>query len=132
MKSVKAFVIYILLFYLILFLFDWLKATFFAVEYHSFLIWFKTFFLVAGGIAIMFITLDKNFFKTFLAIYLSCWFIYFLLQKFLPYNGMSILNHQYGTNKMLAIFLNATQLYTPLPFLVFWILNRVFFMQEKK
>lgn len=132
MKPVKVFVFHIVLFYLILFLFDWLKATYFAINHHSLLIWLKTFFLVAGGIAIMYMNLEKNFFKTFLIIYLICWFLYFLLEKFLPYNGVSLLNNQYGSNKTLEFFLNVTQLYTPLPFLVFWILNRVFLLQIKK
>lgn len=132
MKPVKVFILYIVLFYFILFIFDWLKATYFAVNYHSLVIWLKTFFLVAGGILIMYLTLEKSFFKTFLVIYLSCWFLYFLLEKFLPYNGVSLLNKQYGSNKILEVFLNATQLYTPLPFLVFWILNRVFLLQIKK
>lgn len=132
MKPVKVFILYIVLFYFILFIFDWLKATYFAVNYHSLVIWLKTFFLVAGGILIMYLTLEKSFFKTFLVIYLACWFLYFLLEKFLPYNGVSLLNKQYGSNKILEVFLNATQLYTPLPFLVFWILNRVFLLQIKK
>lgn len=131
MKSVKSFIIYITVLYLCLLLIDWLKATYFAVNYHSFFIWFKTLFLVTGGIAIMYITLQRSFFKTFLIIYLPCWFLYFLLKKLLPLNGIQIAGIQFYSNELMASFLNFTQLYTPLPFLVFWLLNRVFVVVAK-
>ena len=132
MKSVKSFIIYITVLYLCLLLIDWLKATYFAVDYHSFFIWFKTLFLVAGGIAIMYMTLEKSFFKTFLIIYLPCWLLYFLLKHFLPVNGIQIAGSQFYSNELMASFLNFTQLYTPLPFLVFWLLNRVFVVAAKE
>ena len=126
MKPVRTFVILLLAFYACLLLLDFLKATVFLVNYHSSFTWFKTFFLVGGGIVIMYITLEKSFFKTFLVIYLSGWFVYFILKKFLPYTGVEQLNEQLGGNKVMAFFLNLTQLYTPLPFILFWVINKVF------
>ena len=131
MKPVKLFVVLLVVFYACLLLIDVLKATVFVVNYHSFFTWFKTFFLVGGGILIMYFTVEKSFFKTFLVIYLSTWFAYFLLKKFLPYTGVEQLKEQLGGNKVMAFFLNVTQLYTPLPFILFWLIHRVFKVQEK-
>lgn len=112
-----------ILFYGCLFLIDWLKATVFAVQYHDFFAWFKTFFLVGGGITIMFLSLPKPLFKTFLAVYLSMWFIYFVLKKMLAYT------HLFSSEKQALLadqYVHFTQILTPLPFIIFWLLNRVF------
>lgn len=128
MKQANLFVFGIIFFYIILFVLDWMKATIFAVEYHSFFVWFKTFFLVAGGTLIMYFTIQKPFFKTFLIVYLSLWFIYFILKKVLPNIGVEDLAFQ---SRIEVFYQNITQLFTPLPFIVFWLLNRVFGTQNK-
>ncbi len=128
MKQVNLFVVIIIFFYSILFVLDWMKATIFAVEYHSFFVWFKTFFLVAGGTLIMYFTIQKPFFKTFLIVYLSLWFVYFMLKKVLPLSGIEDLAFQ---GKIESFYQNITQLFTPLPFIIFWLLNRVFLVQNK-
>ncbi len=128
MKQANLFVVIIIFFYSVLFVLDWMKATIFAVEYHSFFVWFKTFFLVAGGTLIMYFTIQKPIFKTFLIVYLSLWLIYFFLKKVLPHSGIEDLAFQ---GKIESFYQNITQLFTPLPFIIFWLLNRVFLVQHK-
>lgn len=125
MKSVKAFLICILLLYVGLFVFDYLKSAVFPVKNHSLVIWLKTVFLVSAGILIMKLTLEKKVFNTFLIIYISLWVIYYVIK------GIGKFPNQFSEayfqdNKVMMFYLNITQLITPFPFFFFWVLNRVF------
>lgn len=125
MKSVKAFLLCMLLLYIILFVFDYLKTVVYPVDHHSLIIWLKTFFLVTGGTFIMWLTVEKRVFKTFLVIYLLLWAVYYIIKVIAKFpNQLS--EAALMANKAMLFYLNITQLVTPFPFFLFWMVNRVF------
>ena len=125
MKSLKVFLLLMLALYVGLFVFDYLKAVVFPVKHHSLVIWLKTFFLVAGGVAIMKITLEYRIFKTFITIYVVLWVFYYVLKWASKFPDQP-LERYFQANKLMLFYLNITQLLTPFPFFFFWVLNRVF------
>ncbi len=126
MKSAKMFLLCMLILYIGLFFFDYLKAVVFPDKNHALVIWLKTFFLVSAGVIIMKMTLEKKVFKNFIAIYLSLWLIYYAIKIIakLPIDHSK--ETTFSANKVMLFYLNITQLLTPFPFFFFWVLNRVF------
>jgi hypothetical protein len=125
MKSVKVFLLCMLALYTGLFIFDYLKAVVYPVKHHSLVIWLKTFFLVSAGILIMWLTLEKRVFKTFLVIYLALWAIYYII-KLIAKFPTQVSENALQAHKVMLFYLNITQLLTPFPFFFFWVVNRVF------
>ncbi len=129
MKSAKVFLLLVLALYAGLIGMDYLKAVIYPLKHpsHSLIIWLKTFFLVSGGILIMWLTLEKRVFKTFLIIYCALWAIYYIIKWIakLPATAQAT-ESAFSANKMMLFYLNITQLLTPFPFFFFWVLNRVF------
>ena len=128
MKSVKVFLFFMLVLYIGLLSFDYLKAVVYPSNntHHSLIIWLKTFFLVVGGILIMKLTLEYRVFKVFISIYLSLWLIYYLIKLIAKLPGEQSAERTFSANKMMLFYLSITQLITPFPFFFFWVLNRVF------
>ncbi len=125
MKSVKIFLLCMLLLYAGLLGFDYLKAVVFPVKHHSLFIWLKSVFLVVGGIAVMKITLEKRVFKIFILIYVSLWIIYYILKWVAKFPDQPT-EFTFAANKVMLFYLSITQLLSPFPFFFFWMLNRVF------
>ncbi len=124
MKSVKVFLVLMLILYLGLFFFDYLKGFVFPVKHHGVFVWLKTAFMVVAGISIMKFTLEKRVFKIFITIYASIWVIYYILKWITKFSGPS--EFLFSANKLMLFYLNITQILTPFPFFFFWILNRAF------
>lgn len=128
MKSVKVFLLAMLLLYIGMFVFDYLKAVTYPLNHpkHALIIWLKTLFMVAGGIGIMKLTLEKRVFKTFISIYIVLWIIYYIIKWIAKLPGDQSVEHTFSANKVMLFYLSITQLLTPFPFFFFWVLNRVF------
>jgi hypothetical protein len=94
----------------------------------------KTVFFPITGIILMKFSVEPKSFKLFLIAYLSFWVGYFLL-KLLLFAGVSLHffnmtpkeRFDYG-----AIYLDFTKLVTPIPFIFFWMVDRIFFVKQKK
>lgn len=128
MKSVKVFLLAMLLLYIGLFVFDYLKAVTYPLQhpFHPKVIWLKTIFLVLGGISIMKLTLEKKVFNIFFSIYAVLWIIYYAIKFGAKLKGDLSAESTFSSNNIMLFYLNITQLLTPFPFFFFWVLNRVF------
>lgn len=74
----------------------------------------------------MYLTLDQKMFKVFIVVYLSLWIVYKVIQWIVLKSGAAINENTVSSNNLLLAYLNITQLITPFPFFLFWVLNRVF------
>jgi hypothetical protein len=124
MKPVRV-ILYFLVFYICLLILDWLKGIIFPIYHHGLFVRIKTVTLIVGGILIMRYTLSKKVFNKFAAIYIILWLIYFLLELFVHY-GPGIMS------ELLIQYLFYTQLMTPLPFIIYWIVATAYEEQSKK
>jgi hypothetical protein len=129
MKPGKVF-FYFAIFYACLLLLDWLKATIFLVHFHSAILKLKEIILVGGGLLLMKITLpSKKAFTAFALIYSILLVIYYLLKVLIHYAP-------HGTAETISNILNQyllyTELMTPLPFIIYWIVVKVYEEQNKK
>ncbi len=126
MKGVKAFVLLMLGLYGCLLVIDYLKAFVYPVHHHGILIWIKTVLLVAGGTFIMYLTLDRKMFRIFIVCYIALWVLYYILKTLVSKLGGVANENSLNLNEILVFYLNITQLITPFPFFLFWVINRVF------
>lgn len=125
MKGAKAFILLMLGLYACLLTLDYLKAFVFPVQHHGILIWSKTAVLVAGGILIMRLTLETRTFRLFIVCYLGLWIGYYVLKTVVSKFGGEANENSVNLNNVLVVYLNVTQLITPFPFFLFWVINRV-------
>lgn len=131
MKSVRVFLLLMVILQFCLFGLDWYKTTVAVGTFHSFLIWFQTFFLIISGWLIMKLTLQKQPFQLFTFVYGILWTFYFLLKYLILklifiITGSSAYLISVQTSQPLVIYLKYSQLLTPLPFLIFWLLYQVY------
>lgn len=128
MKSVKVFLLAMVLLYIGLFIFDYLKAVTFPLlhPYHSKIIFLKTVFMVLGGIGIMKLTLEYRVFKIFISIYAVLWIIYYAIKLIANLRGDQSSTSTFSSANIMLFYLYITQLLTPFPFFFFWMINRVF------
>jgi hypothetical protein len=126
MKSVKAFLLLMCAQYAGVFMFAWLKSTVFVADRYLFLIRYQSLFVIITGILIMKLTLQKQAFIFFIVLYTITWVIYFILKFYLIVGGGEPANNMLPLDPALGAYLTFTQLLTPFPFLVFWLLNRVY------
>lgn len=116
-----------------IFVLDWLKATYFLHKYHAVFVVIRTIFLPVVGIGIMKYSVTAKMFKVFLLVYLLFWAGYFLLK----FTILELINHHIlssavtGANYPLE-YLLFTKLLTPFPFIFFWLADRIFYVQQKK
>lgn len=132
MKSAKVFLLFMLVLYAILFALDWAKATAFLQQHHAVLIQIRTISLVAGGVAVMKLTLQKAPFQLFSILYLFLWIVYFVLKylitPIIPFVVQMPLPATIDTTKL---YVKYTQLFTPFPFLIFWFIKSVFLFNQQ-
>jgi len=122
MKSGKAFFLFMILLVLCLLAFDWARNNYYKNMHDSPLIKAKTVFIILAGIAIMRLTVTKSGFKIFLIGYILLWMIYLALAM--------AEKHAYLHN-ISPRYLETIPLMTPLPFIFFWLVDRVFFSEKK-
>lgn len=128
MKPVSVF-LYFAGLYILLFFLDWLKATVFLTHYHNLILQLKTLALVLGGVAIMWYTLPRNVFTKFIIVYSILWVIYIIL-KIAIHKTESY--SEGTTNNILSYYLYYTQLISPLPFILYWLVARVYQANEEE
>src|SRR5947207_1837432 len=106
---------------------EWVHASHYGGMGTSPVIRIKSIFLIITGTAIMKFTTTGRGFRIFLIIYLGIWLIYYVL-NFMAMHGSN--GAQFG--EILMFYKNFTQLSTPLPFIFFWLVDRLFLAEEKK
>lgn len=134
MKKASIFFFWLLLLTISVFTINWLKYNYFQDKFHSFFIIFQTVFFPITGTILMKYSVGPKSFKFFLFTYLSFWAVYFLL-KYSLIAGNSL--HLFALTPkdrfdITATYMEFTKLATPIPFIFFWILDRIFFVEEKK
>jgi hypothetical protein len=131
MKSTRIFFFWVVVFSICPFVFDYLKGGIFLVNHHFLMVKLKTYSFMFGAVVLMIYTLDINSFKRFAIFYLTLFIVFFAL-KYLSIE-MSIIhlpNEYIYTNEILLNYLNIIQLFTPLPLIFFWVLNRIYFVNR--
>jgi hypothetical protein len=87
----------------------------------------KTLFLILVGALVMTITLPKNVFTIFLMCYILLWMCYLIVKFLLPvFWPKNITEGAFSSAKLLLYYTKITQILTPLPFLLFWLLYRIY------
>ncbi len=134
MGKSSAFFLWMLALTICAFFIDWLKATYFLHTFHSFFVVLKTLIWPLGGILIMKFYVSKKGFRLFLLVYLSLWagyflikFIFFLLIKF----HLAQVTNRDSFNFLLG-YMYFTKLLTPIPFIFLWLVDRIFYTEQKK
>jgi hypothetical protein len=131
MKSTKVFFLWIVVLCVCLFAFDWVKGFVFSEYHHLLLIRLKFVVLVFGGIALMKYSLDINSFKRFIIFYMAIFVLYFVLKLIIEKEPGIFQSLHTDTNGLLLNYENFTQLFTPLPLIFFWIVNKTFLIEKK-
>ncbi len=125
MKSAKFFFILILTLTICIIFLDWVRNYYYPNQEISPIARIKTLVTVIAGITIMKLTFTGEGFKLFLVIYLILLLIYWIL------NFMVV--HKICVNQfteMLAFYKDIFLLQSPLPFIFFWFVDRMFFVKK--
>ncbi len=130
MKSAKSFFVLIVSLYACVLIFDFLKANVLPSNQYPFIVRLQTLFLIVSGVIIIRFSVSKKAFHYFIILYAAIWLTYFLL-KLVVFAMANIQNQTFESNAFIPFFLKTTQLLTPLPFIVFWLLNRVYLSNFK-
>jgi hypothetical protein len=127
MKSTKAFFLLILLLTICIIFLDWIRHYYYGDQIISPIARLKTITLLVGGIAIMKLAFTSKGFKLFLVMYLTLWLIYWLL------SFMAMHHNVYSSrfSEMFSFYTDVVPLTTPLPFIFFWFVDRLFFVEKK-
>jgi len=134
MKKASIFFFWMLLLTISVFAINLLKYNYFQHKFHSFFIIFQTVFFPVTGIILMKYSVGAKSFKLFLITYLSFWAGYFLL-KLILFAGVSLHVITLTPKERFdyaAIYLDFTKLTTPIPFIFFWMVDKIFFIEQKK
>src|ERR1700761_9183890 len=126
MKSPKAFFLCMAVLVVCILLFGWIRDTWFHAQYISPIARIKTIFIVIFGTVTMKLTLTDKAFKLFLITYIFLWVLYFGLKFMASHNIASFSYSAFSFYEQLV------PLASPLPFIFFWVINRVFYIAEKK
>lgn len=134
MRKASVFFFWMLLLTISVFVIDWLRANYSVYGNHSIFIIFKTLFFPIAGIILMKFSVTPKCFKLFLIVYLSLWASFFLL-KFIFFAGaglhlITVSRDVWYKNSLL--YLDYIKLSTPIPFIFFWMVDRIFFVEQKK
>ena len=134
MKKTSTFFLLMLLLTVTIFVLDWLKATYFLHKYHGVFVLIRTIFLPLAGILIMKYSVTPKIFRIFLFVYLLLWGGYFLIKLAIPllskYHLLSVSSIKVASYPV--DYLLFTKLLTPFPFIFFWLVDRIFYIQQKK
>ncbi|UEG49899.1 hypothetical protein LK994_00240 [Ferruginibacter lapsinanis] len=116
------------------FVLDWLKATYFLHKYHALFVIIRTVFLPITGIVVMKYSVTGKMFRIFLLVYLLLWGGYFLSKLIILGLGhfhLATISPEAAIN-FTRDYLVFTKLLTPFPFIFFWMVDRIFYQQQKK
>jgi hypothetical protein len=127
MKSTKAFFLLILFLTGCIIFLNWARTHYFSGQITSPITRIITIVIISVGVTIMKLTFTSRGFKLFLILYLSLWLVYWILSFIVTHN---IYSNQFG--KILLLYRDIIPLFTPLPFIFFWFVDRLFFADEKK
>jgi hypothetical protein len=126
MKPTKIFFLLILVLTGGIIFLDWIRHYYFPIQIISPVARIKTIFIIISGIIIMRLTFTSRGFNLFLILYLGLWLIYWAL------NFIAVHNIYSGKlNEAFAFYKDVMPLLSPLPFIFFWFVDRLFFYEEK-
>lgn len=125
MRSAKYFFLLMLALVIGILFFDWVRNTYFPGDLISPVARIKTIFIIIFGAAIMKFSTTQKGFKLFIIFYLGLWAIYYVM------NFLAL--HVAGVEKggqIMSFYKDHVQLETPLPFVFFWFIDRLFFVEN--
>jgi hypothetical protein len=125
MKSIKTFFLLILSLTICIVFLNWARNHYFPGQTLSPIARIITIVVILGGIIIMKLTFTDNGFKLFLVLYLSLWLVYWILNFLVAHNiysGRSV--------ELFSFYKGLIPLTTPLPFIFFWFVDRLFFTEK--
>jgi hypothetical protein len=124
MKSTKIFFLYIVALTAALFSFEMGKGFLFSGDHYYLVTIIKISFFIISALIVMWYTLDADSFKRFILFYPAIIIIYFIIK----YIEIKILDMPHPIN--LEGFIYVIPLFTPLPLIFFWILNKALFVKN--
>jgi len=124
MKPVKFFFLMLALVICIL-IFDWVRNNYFPGSAVSPVARIRTIFIIVAGIAIMKFSTTSKGFKLFVISYLGLWATYYIL-NFAANHTI----HRENIAEAVSYYMGLVQLETPLPFVFFWFIDRLFFAES--
>jgi hypothetical protein len=125
MKPAKVFFLLIVVLTLVIIFLDWVRNYYFPGQVISPIARIKTIVIIVAGIIIMKLTFTSNGFKLFLVIYLGLWLIYWVL------NFMFVHKISLGfVNEVWPFYQDTIPLESPLPFIFFWFVDRMFLLEK--
>ena len=124
MKSAKFFFLLICLLLIGILSIDWIRNVYFPGEVISPMARIRTIFVIVAGIIIMKISVTKKGFQLFSISYVLLWLIYYILD----YLNL----HSTHFRDALQFYQQLIPLESPLPFIFFWFVDRLFFLKEQK
>lgn len=127
LRPASIFIICMLVLFACLGIFDWLKSTIFRINHHGLVIIAKSAFLLIGGIFSMWLTMNRIAFRKFLLVYGIVWGIYLVLRVFEKISGYFSIFKGFNFSEAGANYIQYVQLLTPFPFILFWVIARVYF-----
>ena len=125
MKSAKAFFLLILTLTICIIFLDWVRNYYYPNQEISPIARIKTLVTIVAGITIMKLTFTGEGFKLFLVIYLILLLIYWML-NFMVVHKICV--NQF--NEILTFYKDIFLLQSPLPFIFFLFVDRMFFVKK--
>ena len=124
MKAAKVFFLLMLALVICILIFDWVRINYFADEVITPIARIKTIFVVIVGTIIMKISTTPKGFKIFIISYLGLLAIYYILNFMATHT-----TYRVKFADILSFYKELIPLETPLPFIFFWLVDRLFFVE---
>ena len=122
MKSNKIFFLLIFILFILLWCLNFVVHN---DPYHA-STFIELFTTAIGGSLILFYTLKRAFFLNFISLYSLAWVFYFLLKLFsLLFPVINLYGKNIHTVNFVFFYYSYTQLFTPLPFILYWIFVKI-------
>jgi hypothetical protein len=129
-KPVKVLMIYLFSLFAISLVLSWLKWTKFYIPLHGHKLEIETmmFFTIAGGIIALRKLVSSRALKVFLVIYVCLWLIRFgIIYLSFVVKDINVLGRVFHVDIITPSYYNTiSRLATPLPFIIFWLINSLF------
>lgn len=129
-KPVKVLVFYLGALFICTLVFMWLKIQIIYIPYENDRIEIKSLMIatIIGGIILLKLTVSPGALKIFLLIYASLWAIMFLVLYTAHHiKEINFLGREFHVNLIVpSYYSTVSRLGTPLPFVIFWLINHIF------